>query len=265
MKIFTIPESVNSDKPAQGTPYGNAYCESNPSGKEENLPTAEIDKNAGHRERLRGRFEKSGLGGFNDYEVLELLLTYSIPRKDTKDISKNLLKRFGSLKGILSADIQELKKIDGLGRQSVIFIKVLNEFIKFYFEQQAEMGEIQFTELEQMVTYLSAVIGSYKNEVVKVLYLDSQNKMIHKELIDAGTVNESYLNYRRIAATALRYSTTSVIIAHNHPDGDPEPSENDNIITQKIAEALKLVDIDLQDHIIIASEGFYSYRQQGIL
>ena len=112
---------------------------------------------------------------------------------------------------------------------------------------------------------MEGVIGNYKNEVVKVLYLNSENKMIHTELISEGTVNESYFNTRRIVVTALKYESTSVIVAHNHPDGMPEPSENDNIVTQKIAAALKVVDIDLQDHIIIASEGFYSYRAQGIL
>ncbi len=233
--------------------------------KEKNMTTVEVDKNAGHRERLRKRFEKTGYDGFNDYEVLELLLTYPIHRKDTKALAKNLLKRFGSLKGILSADIKELKQIDDIGRQSVIFIKTLNEFIKFYFEHQAEKDEIQFITLEQTATYLKATIGNYKNEVVKVLYLNSENKMIHTELISEGTVNESYFNTRRILETAFKYNTTSVIVAHNHPDGIPEPSENDNIVTRKIAEALNVVDIDLQDHIIIASEGYYSYRQQGML
>ena len=226
--------------------------------------TAE-DKNAGHRERLRTRFEKSKFEGFNNYEVFELLLTFAIPRKDTKGLSKNLLKRFGSHKGILSADRKELEQIGGLGRQSATYLKVLSEYIKYYFEDQVEKNEIQFTTLDQMVKYLEAVIGNNKNEVVKVLYLNSENKMIHTELIDAGTVNESYLNCRRIAETALISKSTSVIIAHNHPGGVPEPSENDNIITEKIAEALKLIGIDLQDHIIIAGEGFYSYRQQEIL
>ncbi len=233
--------------------------------KEENITSVELDKNAGHRERLRNRFEKSGFDGFNDYEVLEFLLTYSIPRKDTKALSKNLFERFGSLKGILAADIEELKQIDGLGRQSVIFIKSMNEFIKFYFEHQVEKNEIQFTTLEQTVTYLNGVIGNFKNEVVKVLYLNSQNKKIHSELVSEGTVNESYLNPRRIVETALKYNTTSVIVAHNHPSGVSEPSGHDDIITMKIAEALKVVDIDLQDHIIIAREGFYSYRQEGII
>lgn len=222
-------------------------------------------KNAGHRERLRKRFEKSGFNGFNDYEVLEFILTYSIPRKDTKALSKNLFDRFGSLKGILSADIEELKQIDGIGRQSVLFIKALNEFIKFYFEQQVEKNEIQFTSLEQIAAYLEGTIGNNKYEVVKVLYLNSQNKMLHTEIVSEGTVNESYLNTRKIVVTALKYDSTSVIVAHNHPSGVPEPSRYDDTITLKIAEALKVVDINLQDHIIIASEGFYSYRQEGIL
>ena len=224
-----------------------------------------MDKNTGHRERLRNRFEKSGFEGFNDYEVLEFLLTYTIPRKDTKALAKDLFDRFGTLKEILSADQEELKKIDGLGKQSVIFIKALNEFIKFYFEHQVEKNEIEFTTIDNLLKYLNATIGSCKNEVVKVLYLNAQNKMLHTELISEGTVNESYLNPRKIVETALKYKTTSVIVAHNHPDGEPKPSEYDNIITQKIAEALEVVDIDLQDHIIIASEGFYSYRQQGII
>ncbi len=242
-----------------------AYWESIPSGKEENITSVELDKNAGHRERLRNRFEKSGFEGFNDYEVLEFLLTYSIPRKDTKELSKNLFERFGSLKEILAADTEELKKIDGLGRHSVLFIKAMDEFIKFYFEQQVEKNEIQFTTLEQTAEYLNATIGNQKKEVVKVLYLNAQNKMLHTELVSEGTVNESYLNPRRIVETALKYNTTSVIVAHNHPSGVSEPSGYDDTITQKIAEALKVVDIDLQDHIIIASEGFYSYRQEGII
>jgi len=228
-------------------------------------PKLKLDKNAGHRERLRKRFEKSRFEGFNDYEVLELLLTYSIPRKDTKDLSKNLLKRFGSIQEILASDTEELKQIDGLGKQSVIFIKMLNEFIKFYFENRAENNEIQFTELEQTAAYFKATIGSYKNEVVKVLYLNAHNEMIHSEILSEGTVNESYLPISRIVETALKYKTTSVIVAHNHPSGDPEPSRFDNAITKKIGEALAIVDIDLQDHIIIARKGFYSYRQQGKL
>lgn len=229
------------------------------------MSTEKLNKNSGHRERLRKRFEKSGFDGFNDYEVLELLLTYAIPRRDTKDIAKELLKRFKTLQGIFSADIKELTKVEGLGKKSVIFLKVISDFIKFYFEYQVEKAELQFTTLEQVITYLRGVIGNYRNEVVKVIYLNSKNRILHTELLSEGSVTESYVNPRRIVETALKYNSTSVIVAHNHPDGIPEPSGYDNDITQKISEALKLVDISLQDHIIISNQGYYSYRQQGIL
>lgn len=227
------------------------------------MSSEKLNKNSGHRERLRKRFEKSGFDGFNDYEVLELMLTYAIPRKDTKDIAKNLLKRFKTLQGILSADIKELIKVEGLGKHSVIFLKVLSDFIKFYFEHQVEKAELQFTTLEQVVTYLRGVIGNYRNEVVKVIYLNSNNNILFTELLSEGSLTESYLNPRRIVETALKYNSTSVIIAHNHPDGVAEPSEYDDIITKNLYEALKLVEIILQDHIIIADNSYYSYKQQG--
>ena len=227
------------------------------------MSSEKLNKNSGHRERLRKRFEKSGFDGFNDYEVLELMLTYAIPRRDTKDIAKNLLKRFKTLQGILSADTKELIKVERLGKQSVIFLKVLSDFIKFYFEHQVEKAELQFTTLEQVITYLRGVIGNYRNEVVKVIYLNSNNNILFTELLSEGSLTESYLNPRRIVETALKYNSTSVIIAHNHPDGVAEPSEYDDIITKKLYEALKLVEIILQDHIIIADNSYFSYKQQG--
>lgn len=258
MKIYNIREAPNADKVK-----GNK--EENLTVIESELTTSTLDKNAGHRERLRNRFEKSEFDGFNDYEVLEFMLSYAIPRKDTKVIAKNLLKRFGSIQGILSVDKKELEQIVGLGKLSVIFIKALPAFIKFYFQNKAEDNEIQFTELEQTAAYFKATIGSYKNEVVKVLYLNSQNEMIHSEILSEGTVNESYIPTSKIVETAVKYKTTSIIIAHNHPDGFPAPSESDNIITQKISEALKAIGIVLLDHIIISSEGFYSYRKQELI
>lgn len=229
------------------------------------MSSKKIDHTSGHRERLRKRFAKSGFTGFNDYEVLELLLTYVIPRKDTKPISKQLLSRFKSIQGIFSADTNEIRNIEGMGEHSTLFLKIISEFIRFYFEHQVEKKELKFTTLEQVISYLNAVIGDYKNEVVKVIYLNSKNKVLHTELLSEGSVTESYVNPRRIVETALKHNSTSVIVAHNHPDGMPEPSDYDNDITQKISEALRLVDISLQDHVIIANQGYFSYRQQGIL
>lgn len=229
--------------------------------KEDKLRT----NHEGHRERLRHRFEKSGFQGFHDYEVLELLLTYVIPLKDTKPTAKKLIKGFKHLPGVLSADIKQLDKVNGIGPQAAQFLRILDAFIAFYFDQKAFSGDIQFTQLPELVDYFKATIGQSPNEVVRVLYLNSQNKLLYAENLSEGTVSETVVLPRKIVETALKQHATTLIIAHNHPGGLPEPSENDNAITQQIKNALHTVDITLQEHVIITQDGFYSYRKNGIL
>ena len=229
--------------------------------KEDKLRT----NHEGHWERLRQRFEKSGFQGFHDYEALELLLTYVIPRKNTKPVAKELLKRFKHLPGVLSADIKELAQVKGIGPQAARFLKIVDAFIGFYFDQKALSGDIQFTQLSQLADYFKATIGHNPNEVMRVLYLNSQNKLIYAENLSEGTVSETVVLPRKIVETALKQHATTVIIAHNHPGGVPEPSDNDDSITGQIKNALQTVNITLQEHIIIAEDSFYSYRQSGIL
>ena len=219
----------------------------------------------GHRERLRQRFEKSGLQAFHEYEVLELLLTFVIPRQDTKPIAKELINKFKNFPAVLNADINELLNIKGIKDRSAQFVKILREIISYYFEEKAKNEEIQFTKLIDLVEYLKATIGGNKNEVFRVLYLNSQNKLIHSENLSEGTVTETVAFPRKVVEGALNNNATSVIIAHNHPGGIPEPSENDNAITEQIKNALKTVNISLQEHVIIADSAFYSYRQNGFL
>ncbi len=219
----------------------------------------------GHRQRLRRKFDKSGFQGFHDYEVLELLLTFIIPRKDTKPIAKELLKRFKHLPGVLSAEITQIEQVNGIGQQASQFLKTVDAFLGFYFDQKALSGDIQFTELSQLIDYFKATIGRNSNEVMRVLYLNSQNKLLHAENLSEGTASETVVLPRKIAETALKQHATTVIIAHNHPGGLPEPSENDNAITHQIKNALQTVNISLQEHVIIAQDGFYSYRQNGTL
>jgi len=219
----------------------------------------------GHRQRLRGRFAKSGFQGFHDYEVLELLLMHVVLRKDTKPIAKKLIKRFKNLPGILSADRKQLEGIDGIGPQTSQFLKTLDALIGYYFDQKASSGDIQFTQLPQLVDYFRATIARSPNETMRVLYLNSLNKLLYAENISEGTVSQTVVLPRKIVENALKHRATTVIIAHNHPGGIPEPSENDDAITQQVKNALQTVNITLQEHIIIAEDGFYSYRQNGIL
>ena len=220
---------------------------------------------AGHRQRLKQRFAKSGFQGFHDYEVLELLLMYAVPRKDTKPVAKELIKRFKNLPGVLSADTKQLEGIAGIGPQASQFLKTLDALIGYYFDQRAVSGDIQFTQLPQLVDYFRATIGRSPNETMRVLYLNSLNKLIYAEKISEGTVSETVVLPRKMVENALKHHATTVIIAHNHPGGLPEPSENDNAITQKVKNALQTVNITLQEHIIIAEDGYYSFRQNGIL
>ena len=219
----------------------------------------------GHRERLRKRFEKSGFQGFHDYEVLELLLTFVLPRIDTKPVARELLYKFKNLSGVLNADIKELQKVKGIKERSAQFLNILSATISYYFQEKAKTGQIQFTNLNDLIIYLKAILKGKKNEVMYVIYLNSQNKLIYAENLSEGTVSETVVLPRKIVENALKQNATTVIIAHNHPGGLAEPSDKDNIMTEQIKNALKTVNITLQEHIIISDEGYFSYRKNGIL
>jgi len=230
--------------------------------------SAETIKNKsylGHHKRLRERFIKSGLDGFHDYEVLELFLTFVFPNRDTKPIAKDLLTKFKTLAGVFSAEKEELQEIKWVGERTTVYLKLLNDTLGFMYEEQALKEKTQFTQTVQLFEYFKATIGNKKNEVMRVLYLDSQNRLIHAENLSEGTVAEAVAFPRKIVEGALRYHAISVIIAHNHPAGVAEPSDNDDKITKQIKNALQTVGISLQDHLVIAGNEYFSYRQTGYL
>lgn len=216
----------------------------------------------GHRSRLRQRFEKSGFQGFHGYEILELLLTYAIPRKDTKPVAKELIKKFKTIQKILDAPLDKLKEVDGMGENTALFLKILRETISEYFKGLSIEKKI-FKTLDELVDYLKAVIGGKQNEIVHVLYLNSKNELLHSEDLGEGTVSEAVAFPRRIVEGALKHNATSVILAHNHPGGLSEPSDNDNMLTEAVKKALMTVNVSLQEHVIISDDGLYSYRKSG--
>ena len=218
----------------------------------------------GHHKRLRERYLKTGLSGFHDYEILELLLTYTYHYRDTKPIAKELIDRFKTLKGVFRADIPELQEIKGIGERTAIFLKILNDSIGYIFEQSAE-EEMSFTKIDEVVEYLRATIGNLQNEVMRIIYLNSKNQIIHAENLSEGTVSETAAFPRQVVEGAVKYHAASVIMAHNHPGGVAEPSEEDDSITERIKRALETINVNLQDHIIVSDQGFYSYKKYGIL
>jgi DNA repair protein RadC len=219
----------------------------------------------GHHQMLRERFIKSGLDGFHDYEVLELLLTFVFPNRDTKPIAKDLLTKFKTLGGVFSAEPQELQEIKWVGERTAVYLKLLNDTLGFIFEERARNEEIQFTKTAHLFEYFKATIGNKKNEVMRAIYLDSQNRLLQAENLSEGTVAETVAFPRKIVEGALKHRAVSVIIAHNHPGGVAEPSDNDDKITGQIKEALQTVGISLQDHLVIAGNEYFSYRQTGYL
>ncbi len=218
----------------------------------------------GHRNRLRQRFLTNGLDTFNDVNALELLLFYAIPQRDTNVLAHTLLDRFGSLEEVFSASPQELMSVKGMGEIAaslIVLIPQMNRRIKVsaaskatYIRSTRDAGE-----------YLLPRFLHQDCEILLMLSLDSRRKVIGCDELARGVVNAVNVNMRRLVETALKKRASTVIIAHNHPDGIALPSAEDDAVTRQVRAALQLVDIRLEDHIIVAGEDYVSYRDSGML
>ena len=214
----------------------------------------------GHRQRIKEKYEKSGMDGWLDYEVLELVLSYAIPRKDTKPIAKELLTRFKSLNAVLDADKKELERIKGISKHSSLFLRFLRDVSILYMEKGVYSRDL-LSSPQVVYDYLKVALKGLPNEQFKMLFLDSRNQLIEIETLKSGTVNRSVVFPRKIVERALYHQAVGVIIAHNHPAGSIEPSIEDQEVTKAICEALKTVDIRLIDHIIIGGNECFSFRE----
>ncbi len=223
------------------------------------------DQHTGHRARLRERFEKNGLGGFHDYEVLELLLTYIFRQGDVKPLAKELIRTFGSFPLVLDASIEELQEVKGMGKNSALSLHAFRQVIAFYHQANAKTAKEPITKMSALVKLLRASIGYKPNEVLFAIFLNARNEVLATKELGEGTVTEAAAFPRRIVEEAMKQKATSIILAHNHPGGIAEPSEPDELITAEIQKALALVDISLQEHIILANDTYYSFKRNGRL
>jgi DNA repair protein RadC len=219
---------------------------------------------SGHRKRLRERFIKSGLSGFHDYETVELLLTLGSPRKDCKQQAKEALKKFKSLRGVLSASPEELQQINGIGPHSAFGIKLVQEVAREFLKEKI-MGRPSCKSSQEVFDYLYHSMRDLKKEVFKVLYLNSQNQIIDAEDLFEGTVNSSAIFPREIIGSAIKHSAVSLIFAHNHPSGDPGPSQNDKEITRDLVYAASVMQITVLDHIIVGDNRYFSFAGEGLI
>jgi len=211
----------------------------------------------GHRLRLKDRFNKTGLQGFAEHEMLELILFYAIPRQDTNSIAHRLIQRFGNLNRVLSADVQDLIQVPGIGENSALLIHLFFEISKYHFSQIFRPKTVETA--EKAAKYILTLLHGKINENFYLVCLDANHRIIHEELMCEGSIDSLPIYPRKIAATALRRNAASVIIAHNHPAGDPRPSKADIQTTLDIVQALASLGIQLSDHIIVAGDEYYCF------
>lgn len=218
----------------------------------------------GHRERLRARFAEHGLDSFNELNALELLLCYAIPRRDTNEIAHRLLDAFGSLSGVFQASMQELTSVPGIGENAATLILMVPQIVK-----KAHVSKARETKIIRNSTdagnYLLPYFLNEPDEIVMMLCLDNKRAVICCREMGRGVVNCVDANIRRMVETALKVKTTTVIVAHNHPNGVALPSREDDNFTRTLYRSLGLLGITLEDHIIVANDEFVSLADSGIM
>lgn len=204
----------------------------------------------GHRLRLKSRFLENGVSGFEPHNILELLLFYSIPRKDTNDIAHQLIKEFGSLSGVFDADVSELTKIDYITENSATLIKLIPAIAREYLIDKL-MSTKKFSSLEHLKEYLISLFYGAQNECVYVLYLTNAYELISSEKIHEGSVNSSHLSTRRLIESVIKNNASMIILAHNHPKGSTLPSMEDVETTSRIQATLNMINVGLIEHFIV--------------
>ncbi|MEE8573917.1 MAG: DNA repair protein RadC [Thermodesulfobacteriota bacterium] len=220
---------------------------------------AKESPHAGHRKRLRDKFIASGLASLHDYEAVELLLTYALPRRDVKPLAKALINRFKGLRGIFDAHPEELQGVNGISEQTVALIKLVKELNSAYLEEKIKGTDV-VSKPEDVIDYLSHTLSGEKIEKFMALYLNSKNEVMGIETLHEVTLNQTAVYPRTVLEQAFKHNARSIIFVHNHPSGDATPSKKDIKLTNDLEKAAKSVDILVHDHLIIGKNRHYSIR-----
>ncbi len=217
----------------------------------------------GHRSRLKERFMIS-CNNIPDYEILEMILFWAIPRKDVKDLAKKLLKEFGNISNIVNAPEDKLLSIDGVTSSVYVNFKLVKEILRRIMQSNILNRDV-ITSWDALLEYLRVTQGSVKTEQFRVLYLNTKNVLIADELQEVGTVDQTAAYPREILKRALFHEAVSVILVHNHPSGNPEPSKADIMLTKEIDNACKALNINLYDHVIVSRDNIYSFKSNCLI
>ncbi len=215
--------------------------------------------NAGHRERLRERFLQGGADALPDYELLELLLFRAIPRRDVKPIAKLLLQRFGSFAEVIAAPAARLKEVDFVGDAVVAELKIV-EAAALRLSRESMCKKLTLGSFAQVLDYCRSAMAFLPTEEFRVLFLDKKNGLLADEVQGRGTVDHTPVYPREIVRRALELNASAMILVHNHPSGDPSPSQADIMMTQTIVAVAKPLGVNVHDHLIVGRNGHASLR-----
>lgn len=218
----------------------------------------------GHRKRLKDKFLLSSIDNFEDHEVLELLLFYAIPRKNTNVVAHNLLKKFGSVDAVFDSPLNLLKTVDGVGESTAIFIKIISSTARLYVERKYVNCKKALSHQEMNDKLMMKFIGR-QEETVAIMLLDAKGKVLYDGIVNKGTVNAVDIYMRRIIELIVLYNASAIILAHNHPSGVAVPSRDDIETTLAISNILKSMKIHLIDHIVVADGDYVSMKECGML
>ncbi|UCD85966.1 MAG: DNA repair protein RadC [Deltaproteobacteria bacterium] len=219
----------------------------------------------GHRKRLREKLIKSGISAFHDYEIVELLLTLGTPRRDCKQQAKAAMKRFKTLRGVLDAPMEELQEVKGIGPHNAFGLKLFQQISERYLKERIVGKQIQLKSSKAVFDYLYQSLRKDRREIFKVLFLDSKNRLIDDENLFEGSLTSSAVYPREIMKMAIKHDAAALIFVHNHPSGDPDPSQSDREITRELVSAGKIMQIKVLDHIIVGDNRYFSFADEGMI
>ena len=226
--------------------------------------TAIGEDTSGHRARLRKRLLEGGPEAFLDHELVEYLLALTIPRRDTKPLARELIAEFGGIGGLLGADVATLGRIEGLSEAAIAAIKIAEAAALRLLRAPVAESPV-LSNWQALLDYLHADMAHRTVERVRVLHLDTRNRLIRDELVSEGSVDQAALYVREVVRRALELGTSSLILVHNHPSGDPKPSRADIATARNVIDACRPLGLTVHDHIIIGSSGHASFKALGLM
>ncbi|MGH7023603.1 MAG: RadC family protein [Caulobacteraceae bacterium] len=223
----------------------------------------DVPPHAGHRQRLRTRAAVS-LAALPDYELIELILARSLPRGDVKPIAKALMARFGSLAGVFGAGLEELKSVKSVGAATALDLKLVQEAATRMSRVEAAKRPV-ISSWSALLAYVRQAMAHEARERFRVLFLDKKNQLIADEVMGEGTVDHAPVYPREVVRRALEVGASAVILAHNHPSGDPTPSSADIDMTRQVIEAARALRISVHDHLVVGRDGVASFKALGLM